>query len=101
MPYDAQFSLLWEITKESEYQHTQTTFMKRGLYLVIVRLYLVKAGLYLTSPLFKVVAEQESDASAQIGCIVIWLGATWSASSDISTILETVPLRRLLLTIFI
>jgi hypothetical protein len=50
VPYDAQFSLLREITKESEYRRTQTTLPKRGLYLVIVGLYLVKAGLYLTSP---------------------------------------------------
>jgi len=58
VPYNAQFLLLWEITKESEYRHTRTSFTKRGLDLVIAGLDLVKAGLDLvkagldlTSPL--------------------------------------------------
>ena len=43
VPYDAQFSLLLEITKESEYWHTWTSSAKRGLDLV-------KVGLNLTKP---------------------------------------------------
>jgi hypothetical protein len=45
VPYDAQFSSLWEITKESEYRHTRTSSAKRGLDLV-------KVGLDLTMPFF-------------------------------------------------
>jgi hypothetical protein len=67
VPYDAQFSLPWEITKESEYRHTRTSFTKRGLDLVIVGLDLVKAGLDLTSPFIIVVEKMARlDASWKI-----------------------------------